>query len=149
MPGFPVPVIIMIVLVAIAWITLLMTKFGRHTYAIGGNEECARLSGIKVDRAKIAVYAISGASAAITGILLTMRLASSQPTLGDGLELDAIAAVVLGGTSLFWRQGIYFGHDTRRTVFNRAWQRPEYYEHQLVLAAVLKGNYPGDRGKPV
>jgi ribose transport system permease protein len=105
----PVPVIIMIILVATAWVVLLMTKFGRHTYAIGGNEECARLSGIKVERTKIAVYAISGASAAITGILLTMRLASSQPTLGDGLELDAIAAVVLGGTSLFGGRGYVLG----------------------------------------
>lgn len=107
--GIPVPVIIMVLLVVLAWVTLTSTKFGRHTYAIGGNEECARLSGIKVDRTKIAVYAISGASAAITGILLTMRLASSQPTLGNGLELDAIAAVVLGGTSLFGGRGYVLG----------------------------------------
>ena len=107
--GIPVPVIIMIILVTLAWITLLATKFGRHTFAIGGNEECARLSGIKVSMTKIGVYAMSGAGAAITGILLTMRLASSQPTLGDGLELDAIAAVVLGGTSLNGGRGYVFG----------------------------------------
>ena len=105
----PVPVIFMITVVILAWIALLMTKFGRYTFAIGGNEECARLSGIKVDITKISVYAISGACAALTGILPTMRLASSQPTLGDGLEMDAIAAVVLGGTSLFGGRGYILG----------------------------------------
>ncbi|MEA5004061.1 MAG: ABC transporter permease [Christensenella sp.] len=107
--AIPVPVIIMIVVVAVAWIVLGSTKFGRHVYATGGNEECARLSGIKVDWTKIAVYTISGFTAGLTGILLTMRLASGQPTLGQGMELDAIAAVVLGGTALTGGKGYIFG----------------------------------------
>ncbi|MEA4854131.1 MAG: ABC transporter permease [Christensenella sp.] len=105
----PIPVIIMIIVVAIAWIVLSSTKFGRHVFATGGNEECARLSGIKVDVTKIAVYTIGGLTAGLTGILLTMRLASGQPTLGQGMELDAIAAVVLGGTSLTGGKGYVFG----------------------------------------
>lgn len=107
--GTPVPVIFMIVAVILAWVTLSKTKFGRYVYAIGGNEEAARLSGIKINLVKTYVYAICGLSAAVTGVLLTTRLASSQPTLGTGMELDAIAAVVLGGTSLFGGRGYIFG----------------------------------------
>lgn len=107
--GIPIPVIIMIVVVAVAWITLCMTRFSRHMFAVGGNEECARLSGVKVGGVKIKVYAICSGLAALTGILLTMRLASGQPTLGEGLELDAIAAVVLGATSLKGGKGFILG----------------------------------------
>lgn len=107
--GIPVPVWFAIAIVMLALITLNLTKFGRYVYAIGGNEEAARLSGVKVDAIKIAVYSISGAMAALTGILYTARLASSQPTLGQGLELDAIAAVVLGGTSLSGGKGSIVG----------------------------------------
>ena len=105
----PTPVIFMIVVVVVAWILLSSTKFGRHVVATGGNEECARLSGIKVDITKIIVYTISGLTAGLTGILLTMRLASGQPTLGQGMELDAIAAVVLGGTTLTGGKGFVLG----------------------------------------
>lgn len=107
--GIPTPVIIMIIVVVLTWITLVKTKFGRRVYAIGGNEETARLSGIKTDNIKILVYTICGTSAALTGILYTARLASSQPTLGEGMEMDAIASVVLGGTSLFGGRGYVFG----------------------------------------
>lgn len=107
--GIPVPAIIMLVLISIAWIVLTTTSFGRHVYATGGNEECARLSGIKVSRIKIAVYSFSGMMASVTGILLTLRLASGQPTLGEGMELDAIAAVCLGGTTLTGGKGYMFG----------------------------------------
>lgn len=105
----PTPVIFMIIVVVVAWILLSSTKFGRHVFATGGNEECARLSGIKVDITKIIVYTISGLTAGLTGILLTMRLASGQPTLGQGMELDAIAAVVLGGTTLTGGKGFVLG----------------------------------------
>lgn len=105
----PTPVIFMIIVVVVAWVVLSSTKFGRHVFATGGNEECARLSGIKVDITKIAVYTISGLTAGLTGILLTMRLASGQPTLGQGMELDAIAAVVLGGTTLTGGKGYILG----------------------------------------
>lgn len=107
--GVPVPILITLVIVAFAVILLGRSKFGRHVYAIGGNEEAARLSGIPVDRVKIMVYVLSGLAASITGILLSARLASGQPTLGQGLELDAIAATVLGGTSLFGGKGRLIG----------------------------------------
>jgi ribose transport system permease protein len=105
----PVPVIIMLVVIGISWGVLALTKFGRYTYAIGGNAECAKLSGVGLDKIKIIVFAISGFTASLTGILLTMRLASSQPTLGDGMELDAITAVVLGGTLLTGGRGSMAG----------------------------------------
>ncbi len=105
----PIPVIIMIAVIAVAWIILGRTVFGRRVYMTGGNEEAARLSGIKVDRIKIIVYAICGFTAALTGIIYTARLGSSQPTMADGLELDAIAAVVLGGTSLLGGRGFILG----------------------------------------
>jgi ribose transport system permease protein len=105
----PVPVIIMLFVVTIGWGVLALTKFGRYTYAIGGNAECAKLSGVGLNKMKITVFAISGFTAALTGIILTMRLASSQPTLGDGMELDAITAVVLGGTLLTGGRGSMAG----------------------------------------
>lgn len=107
--GIPIPVIVMAIVVVISWVVLGKTKFGRYVYAIGGNEEVARLSGIRVNLVKISVYVICGSAAALTGVLYTARLASSQPTLGQGLELDAIASVVLGGTSLFGGRGYVFG----------------------------------------
>ncbi len=97
----PVPVLILVLVLAAAYAVLTHTRFGLHVYAIGGNEETARLAGIKTDWIKIAVYVISGFTAALTGVLLTARLWSAQPTAGVGMELDAIAAPVLGGTSPF------------------------------------------------
>ena len=103
--GIPVPVIIAFVVFTLCWFVLNHTKMGRYVYAIGGNEQVARLAGINVSRIKICVYAISGALAAIAGIILTARLESAQPTAGLSYELDAIAAVVLGGTSLMGGRG--------------------------------------------
>ena len=99
--GIPVPVIIMVVTAIIAHIVTRYTRFGLHVYATGGNEEPTRLAGISTDRVKLSVYIISGLTAAIGGILLTARLWSAQPNAAVGWELDAIAAPVLGGTSLF------------------------------------------------
>ncbi|MCK4899623.1 MAG: ribose ABC transporter permease [Anaerolineales bacterium] len=99
--GIPVPVIIMAVTAIIAHIVTRYTRFGLHVYATGGNEEPTRLAGISTDRVKLSVYIISGLTAAIGGILLTARLWSAQPNAAVGWELDAIAAPVLGGTSLF------------------------------------------------
>jgi ribose transport system permease protein len=79
---------------------LTQTRFGRYVYAIGGNENVTRLSGVNVTLIKIVVYAVSGLLSALAGIILTARLESAQPTAGVGYELDAIAAVVVGGTSL-------------------------------------------------
>lgn len=107
--GIPIPVIIMIIIFAICYYILTQTKLGRHIYAVGGNEEAARLSGVNTDRVKILAYTVSGILAAVAGIVMTSRLSSAQPTAGDGYELDAIAAVVLGGTSLTGGQGSVLG----------------------------------------
>lgn len=105
----PVPVIIMVVVYALAWVLLQRTAFGRHVYAIGGNETAAKLSGVKTQRVKAAVYMISGITAAIAALILTGRLMSGQPNAGVGFELDAIAAVVLGGTAIAGGRGLILG----------------------------------------
>lgn len=107
--GIPVPVVIMIIVFLICYYILTQTSFGRHIYAVGGNEEASLLSGVNTDRVKILAYTISGILAALAGIIVTSRLSSAQPTAGDGYELDAIAAVVLGGTSLVGGQGAILG----------------------------------------
>ncbi|MYW15432.1 substrate-binding domain-containing protein [Streptomyces sp. SID2955] len=96
----PVPVLVMVVMGLIAAFVLGRTYIGRSMYAIGGNEEAARLSGLRVQRQKLAIYALSGVFAAVAGIVLAARLSSAQPQAADGYELDAIAAVVIGGASL-------------------------------------------------
>ncbi|QRZ12554.1 ribose ABC transporter permease [Paracoccus methylovorus] len=105
----PVPVIIMVVIYAFAWVLLQRTAFGRHVYAIGGNETAARLSGVKTQRVKLAVYGISGLTSALAAVILTGRLMSGQPNAGQGFELDAIAAVVLGGTAIAGGRGLILG----------------------------------------
>jgi ribose transport system permease protein len=107
--GIPVPVVFMVVIYFALYFVLKKTTFGRHTYAIGGNEEASRLSGIRVDRLKIWIYSLTGGLSALAGIILTSRLDSAQPTAGTAYELDAIAAVVLGGTSLSGGRGWIFG----------------------------------------
>lgn len=107
--GIPVPVWLMVIVFAAAWYLLNHTRFGRYVYALGGNESATRLSGIDVDKVKIGVYAICGLLAALAGIIVTSRLSSAQPTAGMGYELDAIAAVVLGGTSLMGGKGRIMG----------------------------------------
>ncbi len=107
--GIPVPVWLMVLVFAGAWYLLNQTRFGRYIYALGGNESATRLSGINVDRVKIGVYAICGMLSALAGIIVTSRLSSAQPTAGMGYELDAIAAVVLGGTSLMGGKGRIMG----------------------------------------
>ncbi len=101
----PVPVIIMIVVYAAAHIVLTRTKLGRYTYAIGGNEEAAKLSGINVKYFKTAVYGMSGMLSGLAAVILTARLNSAQPIAGLMYELDAIAATVIGGTSLMGGEG--------------------------------------------
>ncbi len=107
--GIPVPVVTMIISFAILYFILHKTTFGRRVYAVGGNEEASKLSGINPDRIKIAVYAITGLLASISALIITSRLNSAQPTAGESYELDAIAAVVLGGTSLTGGKGWIFG----------------------------------------
>ncbi|MER6467014.1 ABC transporter permease/substrate-binding protein [Streptomyces sp. NPDC001288] len=96
----PVPVLVMVVMGLIAAFVLGRTYIGRSMYAIGGNEEAARLSGLRVSKQKLAIYALSGLFAAVAGIVLASRLSSAQPQAANGYELDAIAAVVIGGASL-------------------------------------------------
>lgn len=107
--GIPVPVYLMVLVYGISWYTLHQTRLGRYVYALGGNEEAARLSGLATKKLKTAVFGISGFLAALAGIIMTSRLSSAQPTAGTGYELDAIAAVVLGGTSLAGGSGRILG----------------------------------------
>ncbi len=105
----PVPVWIALALAVVAHLVLTFTAFGRRTYAIGGNEQATFLSGIDVDGIKFRLYMISAAFAAVSGILLVARYASSQPDTGKGWELNAIAAAVIGGTSLAGGSGSVLG----------------------------------------
>lgn len=105
----PTPVVIMIVVYLIAHFVLKRTKLGRYTYAIGGNEEAALLSGINVKLNKTMVYGIAGLLSGLAAILLTARLNSAQPIAGMSYELDAIAATVIGGTSLLGGEGTVSG----------------------------------------
>jgi len=105
----PMPVIWMLAAFGALYVILKFTSFGRHVFALGGNEEATRLSGINTNRVKILVYSISGLMASLSGIILTSRLNSAQPTAGTSYELDAIAAVVLGGTSLSGGKGWIVG----------------------------------------
>ena len=107
--GIPVPVIIMIIVSVLMHFLLTYTVFGRRVYAIGGNEEATRLSGINVKKIKCLVYGISGLMSSITGIILVARFSSAQTSSGDGWELDAIAAAVIGGTSLAGGSGSVIG----------------------------------------
>ncbi|GAB6108700.1 hypothetical protein JCM19376_26560 [Fusibacter bizertensis] len=99
----------MIVVFILGYFVLTQTTFGRYVYSLGGNEDATKLSGVNTDKIKIFVYGISGLLAALAGIIITARLSSAQPTAGTGYELDAIAAVVLGGTSLAGGIGTILG----------------------------------------
>ena len=103
--SLPVPIIIMAVVYFLVWFLLNRTAFGRHMYAIGGNEEASLLSGINVVKTKMLAYMASGLMAGMAGIIITARVASATPTAGQSYEMDAIAAVVIGGTSLRGGEG--------------------------------------------
>ena len=105
----PFPVILFLLVFAIMWFVLGKTTFGRRVYATGSNAVAAKLAGVNIDKTKLAVYAISGFMSALAGIILLSRLGSAQPTLGSGYELDAIAAVALGGTSMNGGRGRIWG----------------------------------------
>jgi len=105
----PWPVIITIILYMLVSLLLRYTKVGLYAYAIGGNEQAALFSGINVQRYKLVLYTLCGLLAGIAGIVLSARLDSAQPIVGEGFELDAVAAVVIGGTSLFGGEGTIWG----------------------------------------
>lgn len=107
--GIPVPVILFIAIFVLFIFILEKTVFGRRIYATGSNWKSAKLSGVNIDKTKLAAYAISGCMAALAGLILLSRLGSAQPTLGSGYELDAIAAVALGGTSMNGGRGRIWG----------------------------------------
>lgn len=145
--GIPVPIYIMIVVFAACNYVLKNTKFGRYVFAVGGNEEATKLSGINVEKLKVKVYAISGGLATLAGIIITSRLGSAQPTAGSGYELDAIAAVVLGGTSLSGGVGSISGTITGALIIGvlgnalNLLDVSSYYQMMIkalvILAAVL------------
>ncbi|MGI5881721.1 MAG: ABC transporter permease [Dethiobacteria bacterium] len=111
--GIPNPILIAIMAFFVCFFMLMYTRLGRHIYAVGGNKEASRLSGVKVDWCTVKVYLICGLLAAVAGIILTSRVRSGQPTLGTGYELQSVAAVVLGGVSLYGGRGnlvgVFFG----------------------------------------
>ena len=110
-PGFPVPNVVLVMFGAaiVASLVLSRTILGRYTFALGSNEEASRLSGVNVNAWKIAVYTVGGLFAGLAGVLIAARLNSAQPSLGLGYELDAIAAAVIGGTSLSGGEGTILG----------------------------------------
>jgi ribose/xylose/arabinose/galactoside ABC-type transport system permease subunit len=107
--GIPIPSLILIATLIVSAMVLRMTPFGRCVYGIGSNEDAARLSGVPVQRYKICVYAISGFCAALAGLVYASQLGVGTPIAGQAYELDSIAAVVVGGTSLFGGKGSVFG----------------------------------------
>jgi ribose transport system permease protein len=110
-PGLEIPNAVLILFGAAIIASLILTKtvLGRYTFALGSNEEATRLSGVNVDRWKIAVYTLGGLFAGLAGIVISARINSAQPSLGQGYELDAIAAAVIGGTSLSGGEGTILG----------------------------------------
>lgn len=107
--GFPIPVLIILLVALGGWFVLTRTRLGRYAYVMGSNREAARLSGVPVRKHITAVYVVSGALAGLGGMIAASRINSGQPNFGDGLELDVIAAVVIGGASLFGGRGTVLG----------------------------------------
>ena len=143
LPGLPIPVIWMIVIVIVASILLMRTRFGRYVFALGGNEEAARLAGVNVTRVKTLVYVISGMCAAIAGFLLMALFSSGSPQTGTGDEmLEAIAAVVVGGTSLLGGRGTIIGTFFGALLIGMLYNvmnllSIESYTQKIVLGAVI------------
>ncbi len=105
----PVPIIILVIVVVIGLIVLQRTTFGRYIFAIGGNKNAAKLSGVKTKKVEMMVYVISGICCGIVGLILSARISSGQPTAAEGYELDAIAATAIGGTSMSGGRGGLYG----------------------------------------
>ncbi len=141
-PGVPIAVVWMVVVAGVLAVLLGRTRFGRYVYAIGGNEEAARLAGVNVGRVKTFVYMISGACAAIVGLLLMARFSSGSPQTGTGYELQAIAAAVVGGTSLMGGRGTIVGTFLGALLIGLLYNAMdllhiESYTQLIVLGAVI------------
>jgi len=107
--GVPIPVVVLAVVLLAAWLTLRFTLYGRYVYAVGSNARAARTAGVEVERTVLSVYVLAGILAGIASILITGRLNTGSPKLGEMYELDAIAAVIIGGASLFGGRGSVLG----------------------------------------
>lgn len=107
--GIPVPIYLFAGVAVLTWVILQRTRFGRHVYAIGGNEQAARVSGINVSRVQFGIYTYIGVLAALAGVILSARIGSGNPQLGMTIELDAITATVIGGTSFNGGVGTVWG----------------------------------------
>ncbi|WP_443092524.1 ribose ABC transporter permease [Basfia succiniciproducens] len=153
--GIPVPIWLMAIVFAVAWYVLKHMRIGRYIYALGGNESATQLSGINVNKIKIFVFAVSGFLSALAGLIVTSRLSSAQPTAGVSYELDAIAAVVVGGTSLMGGKGRVMGTLIGALIIgflNNALNLLDissYYQMiakaLVILVAVLADNYLGSK----
>jgi ribose transport system permease protein len=143
-PGIPYPVIIMILMAVLFHFILSKTRTGRYTYAVGSNEEAARLSGIKVPQVKIIAYVICGLLAGLVGIVLASRMVTSQPNSAVGYELNAIAAAVIGGTSLMGGAGTVGGTVIGSFIIGiltvgLTMAGANYYMQQIVIGLVVIG----------
>lgn len=143
-PGISYPVLLMIAVAIIFSFILTKTRIGRYIYAVGSNEEAARLSGIKVDRVKIVAYIVSGLLAGLVGIILASRMVTSQPNSASGYELNAIAAAVIGGTSLMGGVGTVAGTVIGSFIIGiltvgLTMQGANYFLQQIVIGLVVIG----------
>jgi ribose transport system permease protein len=149
-PGIAYPVFLMIIAAVVFGFFLRKTRMGRYTYAVGSNEEASRLSGIKVARVKLMVYMISGFCAALTGIILASRMVTSQPNGGVSYELNAIAASVIGGTSLMGGIGTIGGAVIGSFIIGvlsvgLTMQGASYFVQQIVIGLVVIGSVAVDQ----
>lgn len=139
--GIPIPAIVFLVVVALGWLVLNRTRYGRYVIAVGGNREAARIAGIRVRPIVCSVYVVVGLCTGIASVLQTGQLASASPVVGLGLELDAIAAVVIGGTSLAGGRctmiGTFFGVITFALVFNLLTLENVESQIQQILRGVI------------
>jgi ribose transport system permease protein len=143
-PGIPYPVIIMVAVAFLFHFILSKTRAGRYTYAVGSNEEAARLSGIKISQVKTTAYIISGLLAGLVGIILSSRMVTSQPNSASGYELNAIAAAVIGGTSLMGGVGTVGGTVIGSFIIGiltvgLTMSGANYYVQQIVIGLVVIG----------
>ena len=138
--GVPAPIWIMVACFVVFGVLLARSQFGRHIDAVGDNAEAARLAGIPVDRVKIYAFVISGVLSAAGGFILTARLGTAQPTAGTGMELAAIAAVIIGGTSLAGGRGALAGTAHRRGAARHHRQRPQPARRLAVPAGGRQGS---------
>jgi len=149
-PGIPLPVLIMIAVALIFAFILNKTRIGRYTYAVGSNEESARLSGIKVNLVKNIAYVISGLLAGLVGIILASRMITSQPNSAVGYELNAIAAAVIGGTSLMGGVGTVLGTVIGSFIIGiltvgLTMAGANYFMQQIVIGLVVIGAAAADK----